>query len=96
MEAARAALLAADRAFGVAAQEKGSAAAYAAVLGDDARLLRAAVRRSLGKEAVPRRPGGERDAAHLGDVGGGVARSGDLGYTYGFVKRHEEGPESPW
>jgi ketosteroid isomerase-like protein len=29
-------------------------------------------------------------------LGGGVSRSGDLGYTYGFVKRHEDGPESPW
>ena len=25
-----------------------------------------------------------------------MARSGDLGYSYGVVKRREAGPESPW
>jgi ketosteroid isomerase-like protein len=85
VEAAKAALLAADRTFGGVAKEKGAAAAYAAVLCDDARLLRDGVPPIAGKEAV-------RTALAKGEqpqtweaVGGAVARSGDLGYTYGVV-----------
>ncbi len=95
VEAAKAGLLAADRTFGGVAKEKGAAAAYAAVLCDDARLLRDGVPPIAGKEAV-------RAALAKGEqpqawevVGGGVAHSGDLGYTYGFVQRPASGAEGP-
>jgi ketosteroid isomerase-like protein len=95
-EAARAALLDADRALAGAVQEKGAAAAYEAVLADDARLLRVSRQPVVGREAS-RAVLAEGTAPMTWEpLGGGVARSGDLGYTYGIVKRHEEGPESPW
>jgi ketosteroid isomerase-like protein len=95
-EPARAALLDADRAFAVATQEQGSPAAYEAVMTDDVRLLRASRQPVSGKEASRALLAENPMPTTWGPLGGGVARSGDLGYTYGFVKRHEEGPESPW
>lgn len=95
-EAALAALLGADRALAAAVQEKGAAAAYEAVLADDARLLRASRQPVLGREAVRAALAENAAPVTWEPLGGGVARSGDLGYTYGFVKRHEDGPESPW
>lgn len=89
VEAAKAALLAADRAFGEVARTKGGAAAYAAILCDDARLLRDDVPPVVGKEAV--RASVMATMAKATElqtwevVGGGVARSGDFGYTYGIV-----------
>lgn len=87
IEAAKAAVLAADRTFGVVAKEKGAATAYAAVLCDDARLLREGVPPIAGKEAVRAEVAKGTEPQSWEVVGGGVARSGDLGYTYGFVQR---------
>jgi ketosteroid isomerase-like protein len=95
-EGARAALLDVDRALAAATQEKGSAAAYEAVLTDDSRLLRVSHQPALGKEASRALLAENPMPTTWETLGGGVARSGDLGYSYGFVKRHEEGPESPW
>lgn len=95
-EAARASLLDADRAFAAAAQEKGAAAAYDALLTDDARLLRVSRQPVLGREAIRAALAENAAPVTWEPLGGGIARSGDLGYTYGFVKRHEDGPESPW
>jgi ketosteroid isomerase-like protein len=85
IDAAKAAVLAADRTFGVVAREKGGAAAYAAVLCDDARLLREGVPPISGKEAVRAAVAKATEPQSWEVAGGGVARSGDLGYTYGFV-----------
>jgi ketosteroid isomerase-like protein len=93
---ALAALLDADRAFAAATLEKGAPAAYEAVLADDVRLLRASRQPVLGKEAARTLLAENPMPTTWEPLGGGVATSGDLGYTYGFVKRHEEGPESPW
>jgi len=95
-EAARAALLAADRALAGAVQEKGAAAAYEAVLADDARLLRVSRQPVLGKGAARAALAENGAPVTWEPQGGGVARSGDLGYTYGVVKKHTEGPDSPW
>ncbi len=96
MAASLAALLAADRAFATATQEKGAAAAYEPLLTDDVRLLRASRQPVLGREAARALLAENPMPTTWEPVGGGLARSGDLGYTYGFVKRHEDGPESPW
>lgn len=90
------ALLDADRAFAAATQEKGAAAAYEPLLTDDVRLLRASRQPVLGKEAARALLAENPMPTTWEPLGGGLARSGDLGYTYGFVKRHEDGPESPW
>jgi ketosteroid isomerase-like protein len=95
-ESARAALLAADRALAGAVQEKGIAAAYEAVLADDARVLRVSRQPVLGKGAARAALAENGAPVTWEPQGGGVARSGDLGYTYGVVKKHAEGPESPW
>jgi ketosteroid isomerase-like protein len=95
-EGARKALLDTDRALAAATQERGSAAAYEAVLAADARLLRVSHPPALGKEASRALLAENSMPTTWETLGGGVARSGDLGYSYGFVKRHEDGPESPW
>ena len=95
-EAVRAALLEADRALAAAVQAKGVAAAYETILTDDARLLRVSRQPVLGKAAIRTALAENTAPVTWEPLGGGVARSGDLGYTYGFVKRHEDGPESPW
>jgi ketosteroid isomerase-like protein len=95
-EGARAALLDADRALAAATQEKGSAAAYEGVLTDDVRLLRVSRQPVLGRDAARALLAENPMPTTWEPLGGGVARSGDLGYSYGFVKKHEEGPESPW
>ncbi|MFL6196099.1 MAG: YybH family protein [Thermoanaerobaculia bacterium] len=94
--AEQAAMMNADRAFAKAAQEKGELAAYAAALTDDARLLRTGRQPILGKAAVQSALA-ERPAPITWEpIGGGMSRSGDLGYTYGKAQRRESGPESPW
>ncbi len=95
VEKTRAALLDADRALAVSTLEKGSAA-YDSVLTDDARLLRVSHQPALGREAARALLAEYPMPTTWETLGGGVARSGDLGYSYGFVKKHEEGPESPW
>jgi len=96
MAAALTALLGADRAFATATQEQGSPAAYEPLLTDDVRLVRASRQPALGREAARALLAETPQPTTWEPLGGGVARSGDLGYTYGFVKRHEDGPESPW
>ncbi|HEY0555488.1 MAG TPA: DUF4440 domain-containing protein [Thermoanaerobaculia bacterium] len=95
VEKARSALLDADRALAASTLEKGSAA-YDGVLTDDARLLRVSHQPALGREAARALLAEYPMPTTWESLGGGVARSGDLGYSYGFVKKHEEGPESPW
>ena len=85
LEAAQSALLAADRTFGEVARTKGGSAAYAAVLCDDARLLRDGVPPVAGKEAVRAAVAKVTELQTWEVAGGGVARSGDFGYTYGVV-----------
>jgi ketosteroid isomerase-like protein len=94
-DAERSALLAADRAFGKAA-EKGSAAAYLGVLADQARLHREGHEPFVGSEAI--RAALAADAAPMTwePAGGVVASSGDLGSTYGIAKRREGGTEGAW
>ncbi len=95
--AAMTALLDADRAFAKATQEKGSAVTYEPLLTDDVGLVRASRQPALGKEAARALLAAENPMPTTWEpLGGGVSRSGDLGYTYGYVKRHEDGPESPW
>jgi ketosteroid isomerase-like protein len=94
--AATAALLGADRALAAATQEKGSAAAYDGLLADDVRLLRVSHQPALGREAARALLAEYAMPTTWEPLGGGVASSGDLGYSYGFVKKHEDGPESPW
>jgi ketosteroid isomerase-like protein len=96
MAAALAALLDADRAFATATQEKGAAAAYEPLLTDDVRLVRASRQPALGREAARALLAENPMPTTWEPLGGGLAHSGDLGYTYGFVKRHEDGPESAW
>jgi ketosteroid isomerase-like protein len=95
-EALKASVLDADRAFAKVGREKGSAAAYPAVLADDARLLRAGRAMTSGKQAALGPLAGDDAPVTWEPAGGGVARSGDLGYTYGVVQKRESGPESPW
>jgi ketosteroid isomerase-like protein len=94
--AASAALLEADRAFATATQEKGSPTAYEPLLTDDVQLVRASRQPALGREAARALLAENPMPTTWEPLGGGVSRSGDLGYTYGFVKRHEDGPESAW
>jgi ketosteroid isomerase-like protein len=96
MAAALTALLDADRAFAAATQEKGAAAAYEPLLTDDVRLVRASRQPALGREAARGLLAENPMPTTWEPLGGGVSRSGDLGYTYGFVKWHEDGPESAW
>jgi ketosteroid isomerase-like protein len=96
MAAALTALLDADRAFSSATQEKGASVAYEPLLTDDVRLVRASRQPALGREAARALLAENPMPTTWEPLGGGVSRSGDLGYTYGFVKRHEDGPESAW
>jgi ketosteroid isomerase-like protein len=96
VEAERAALLAADRAFADAAQEKGEAAAYMAVLAENARLHRVGREPILGREAIRAALAENPAPVTWAPAGSVVARSGDLGYTFGLARRRQSGPESPW
>jgi ketosteroid isomerase-like protein len=92
----QAAMMNADRAFAKAVQDKGEAAAYAATVADDARLLRTGRQPILGKAAVQAAIAERPAPINWEPIGGGMARSGDLGYTYGKTFRPENGPDSPW
>jgi len=95
-DALKTSVLDADRAFAKVGREQGGAAAYSAVLGEDVRLLRAGRAMTSGKQAAFDLLGGDKAPVTWEPAGGGVARSGDLGYTYGVVQKRENGPESPW
>ena len=88
-------MMAADRAAGKAA-EKGDAAAYAAVLADDARLHRTGAQPYVGKAAIQAVLSPAPKPSSWQPVGGRVAKSGDFGVTYGKMKRRQSGPRSPW
>lgn len=88
-------MMAADRAFGKAA-EKGDAAAYAAVLADDARLHRNGAQPYVGKAAIQAVLSSDPKPLSWQPTGGRVAKSGDLGVTYGKIKRRQSGPRSRW
>jgi len=93
--AEKASLLLAERTLDKATRLQGLAAS-APFLADDARLLRPGRPMISGKEAV--RAFLSEDKKPLGwePAGGGVALSGDLGYTYGVVQRPEGDAASPW
>lgn len=92
----RKALLAADRAFAAVAEEKGEAAAYSGVLAEDARLHRTGQQPFAGREAIRATLAENTAPITWAPAGSVVARSGDLGYTFGLAKRRENGPDSPW
>ena len=89
-------LLEADRALSKVAEEKGSAAAYAGVLADDARLLRSGRAMTTGKASTLTALAEDNSPVKWDPAGGGVARSGDLGYTYGILEHRAAMPESDW
>jgi ketosteroid isomerase-like protein len=88
-------LLAADRAFAERA-ETGTAAAYAGALAPGARLHRVGVFPAMGREAVLAALGPDAEPLTWKPANGGVALSGDLGYTYGLLQRRQNGPGTPW
>ncbi|HEY0512719.1 MAG TPA: nuclear transport factor 2 family protein [Thermoanaerobaculia bacterium] len=93
--AAKASLLEADRRLAGAAQESGTAA-LVPVLTDDVRLLRAGQAMTSGKAAAQTLLAEDKAPVTWEPAGGGVARSGDLGYTYGILERRDIGVETPW
>jgi ketosteroid isomerase-like protein len=95
-EALKASVLDADRAFARAGREQGSAAAYVPLLTDDVRLLRSGRALIAGRQAALEALAGDKAPATWEPAGGGVARSGDLGYTYGVVQKRETGAAGPW
>jgi ketosteroid isomerase-like protein len=97
-EAALEELLAADRAFAKRA-EQGTPAAYAEALAPDARYHRHGRFPAVGREAIRaalREGTGGAGPRTWEPTGGGIARSADLGYTYGVTRSRQNGPESPW
>lgn len=89
------AMLAADRAFGKAA-EKGDAQAFAAVLADDARLHRTGAQPYVGKAAILAALSPAPKPLSWQPTGGRIAKSGDFGVSWGKIKRRQSGPKSPW
>ena len=51
---------------------------------------------TAGKQVALEALAGDKAPVTWEPAGGGVARSGDLGYTFGVVQKRESGPESPW
>jgi ketosteroid isomerase-like protein len=94
VKAEREGLLAADRAFGKAA-EKGSAAAYLDVLAEPARLYRENLYPALDKEAIRAALAKDPAAMTWEPAGAFVAVSGDFGSTYGIAKVRESA-EGAW
>lgn len=87
LAAGREALFAVDRALAA-----GTADAYAARLADGARVLRMGEPLVIGKEAAGKALTVQKTANWKLDQGG-LADSGDLGYTYGTVDMPGEGPQ---
>ncbi len=84
----RASVIMAEQALSGAIREKG-AEAYAAVLTDDARLLRDERALISGKQAALDFLAQDKASVSWDPEGAGISRSGDLGYTYGIFKRRE-------
>jgi ketosteroid isomerase-like protein len=95
-DAAKAALFAADRSFAKSAEEKGEAGAYPAFLAAEARLYREGSQPVVEREAIRAALSGNTGPMTWEPAGGGVARSGDLGFTYGIAKRREAGTSGSW
>jgi ketosteroid isomerase-like protein len=95
-DALKASLFEADRALARIAQDQGAAAAYSGALADDARLLRPGRAMIVGRQAALAVLAEDKAPLQWEPAGGGVARSGDLGYTYGIVERREAVVESDW
>ena len=93
---ARASVVLAEQKLTGALREKGGAEAYGAVLTDDVRLLRDERALISGKQAALAFLAEDKAPVIWDPEGAGISRSGDLGYTYGFVKHRESGEESPW
>jgi ketosteroid isomerase-like protein len=95
VEAARGELLAADRAFAAASLAKGTRAAYLAYLADDARILRDGLLPIAGRAAIRKAFSSSQRPELLvwEPMRADVARSGDLGYTYGSSGVKADGPK---
>jgi ketosteroid isomerase-like protein len=89
-------LLLSDASVAKAARDFGAAVAYQPILADDARLLRSGRAMAVGKQAALEVLAEDKAPLNWEPVGGGVARSGDLGYTYGIFERRNAMPESNW
>jgi len=92
--AAQAELLAVERAFLATAAAEGMGRAYAAHLADDARIHRPGAMPVVGRAAL-----GEWSAAQVAKSGGeplfaDLARSGELGYSWGSYERPGNVPEA--
>jgi ketosteroid isomerase-like protein len=82
-------VLTADRNFAMIAATSGNRAAFDRMVADSARLYRNGVEPVVGKEAIVRAMGGPT-TIHWMPVSAGVARSGDLGYSYGMYDAANE------
>jgi ketosteroid isomerase-like protein len=88
--AGREALLAADRVLAAAVAAEGAPAAYAAHLGEGARLLRAGAPPVTGAASIRAALAAEALKLAWRPADGAVSRSGDLGYTYGTASFSRE------
>ena len=84
---AREALLAADRALDAAAKDGGFAAAFGAAADAQVRVHREGRQPIVGRDAVLAALTADPGLVSLETVDGGVAGSGDLGFTYGRAQR---------
>jgi hypothetical protein len=82
-------VLTADRNFAMIAATTGNRAAFDRMVADSARLYRNGIEPVVGKEAIVRAMSGPT-TIHWMPVSAGVARSGDLGYSYGMYDAANE------
>ena len=78
----------------LAAWRQSGAAALLAHATDDVRYIPPETLPVVGRSAVQTALAGRRDELSFEPGGGDLARSGDLGYTYGAI-RHKAGPSAP-
>lgn len=90
---AEGALLDADKALGMTAG-KGLEEAYKPLLAQDVRLMREGHAPFVGREAAVLRLSEEKGTFSSDTWGGGSARAGDLGYSYGTWERKGDKPGS--
>ena len=83
-EAARVSMLKADRDLAEASLERGSAAAFSAVLADSVRFYRDGVFPRTGKAAMVEMLRQEAGVLSWVPIDAAISRAGDLGYTYGL------------